>query len=88
MRDEDIGNDLQHNGLQRRMTFGEAMEEEGQVLFREILHTVSMLSSFLYSLLLNSPSPANNTAPDTAGPFHESVPLDSVQLEQQDCSAS
>ena len=44
MCDQDVGYDLESDGLQCWMAFGEAMQEEGKVLFGKVL--VSVLAGY------------------------------------------
>lgn len=37
MSGEDVGDDLERNGLQRGVAFGEAVQEQCQILFGQVL---------------------------------------------------
>ena len=43
MCDEDVGDDLEGDGLEGWVPFGEAVEEEGEVLFGEVLWILSAI---------------------------------------------
>ena len=81
MSNEDVGDDLEGDCLQRWVAFGEAVEEERQVLFSKVLRMLSAIFHLTRIPVLraasNSPFPADNKVPNKADPSPELEPPDS-----------